>query len=89
MIDVCLPVHQLEKQSCHQLTVNDALLITPFIRSRDDTSDMSLALDPYTYTSGRWLNKDKKERESRYILFDFAALCKKAVELCPRAGKVI
>lgn len=50
---------------------------------------MPLAFDPYSYTSGRWLNHDKLERDSRYIQFDFAALCKKAVELCPGAGRVI
>ena len=47
------------------------------------------ALDPHTYTSGRWLNQDKLERESRYIQFDFPALCDTAVELCPGAGRMI
>ena len=86
---MCLLAHWLEEQTRRQLTVRDALLITPFIRSKANSSDISLALDPYAYTSGRWLNQDKKERESRYIPFDFAALCKKAVELCPRARGVI
>lgn len=89
MTDVCLPVHRSEKQSCHPLTVSNPLLLTPFIRSKADASDTSLALDPYTYTSGRWLNQDQLERESRYIAFDFAALCKRVVELCPGAGGVL
>lgn len=54
-----------------------------------DTSNIATALDPYTYTSGRWLSHDKLERDSRFIKFDFAALCKKAVELCPGACRVI
>ena len=86
---MCPPVHWPQKQSYHQLTVCKAPIFTPFIRSRANASDTTLALDPYTYTSGRWLNQDKLERESRYIQFDFAALCKKAVELCPGAGRVI
>lgn len=49
----------------------------------------NLALDPYTYTSGRWLKQDKLERESRYIHFDFAAFCEKAVELCSEATRVV
>lgn len=86
---MCPPVHWPQKQSYHQLTVSKAPVFTPFNRSRANASDTTLALDPYTYTSGRWLNQDKLERESRYIQFDFAALCKKAVELCPGAGRVI
>lgn len=86
---MCLPVHWPQRRSYHQLTVSKALLLTPSIRLRANTSDTSLAFDPYTYTSGRWLNQDKLERESRYIQFDFAALCKKAVELCPGARRVI
>lgn len=50
---------------------------------------MISASDPYSYTSGRWLNHDKLERGSHYIQSDFAALCKKAVELCPGARTVI
>lgn len=89
MTDVCLPIHRLERQSRHQLTVSKAKLVTQFIRSEANASDINLALYLYTYTSGRWLNHDKLERDSRYIQFDFAALCTKAVELCPGAGKVI
>lgn len=86
---MCLPVHRPQRQSYHQLIVSKVQLFTPFIRLRANASDTTLALDPYTYTSGRWLNQDKLERESRYIQFDFTALCKKAVELCPGAGRVI
>jgi hypothetical protein len=47
------------------------------------------AADPYRYTSGRWLNRDKLQREARYLKFDFPALCKKAVNACSGATKVI
>ncbi|XMA20542.1 hypothetical protein WAI453_013333 [Rhynchosporium graminicola] len=30
--------------------------------------------DPHAYTSGRWLRRDKLERDARYIIFDFEAL---------------
>ncbi|KAF2754306.1 hypothetical protein EJ05DRAFT_443943, partial [Pseudovirgaria hyperparasitica] len=45
--------------------------------------------DPYLYTSGRWLNNDKLHREARCVRFDFAALCAKAVNVCPGATKVV
>ena len=45
-------------------------------------------LDPYNYTSGRWLRRDKLERDSRYIPFDFDALCRRVVELCPGAVSI-
>lgn len=47
------------------------------------------APDPYLYTTGRWINRDKLQREARYLKFDFPALCKKAVNACPGATKVI
>ena len=47
------------------------------------------ATDPYIYTTGRWLNRDKLQREARYVKFDFPALCKKAVNRCSGATKVI
>lgn len=47
------------------------------------------ALDPYSYTSGRWLRRDKLERDSRYIEFDFHALCKRVIELCPGAISIV
>lgn len=49
----------------------------------------STATDPYVYTSGRWLNNDKLQREARYVKFDFDALCAKAVKTCAGATKVV
>ncbi|KAK0104962.1 hypothetical protein ONS95_005223 [Cadophora gregata] len=45
--------------------------------------------DPYLYTTGRWLSRDKLQREARYVKFDFSALCRKAVNTCSGATKVI
>lgn len=45
-------------------------------------------LDPYSYTSGRWLRHDKLERDSRYIGFDFDALRKRVIDLCPGAVSI-
>lgn len=47
------------------------------------------ASDPYRYTTGRWLNHDNLRREARYVQFNFPALCKKVVDTCPGATKVI
>jgi hypothetical protein len=44
--------------------------------------------DPYRYTSGRWLRRDALERESRLIHFDFDALCRRVLALCPGASSV-
>jgi len=49
---------------------------------------MYTGLDPHAYTSGRWLRRDKLERDSRYITFDFDALCRRVVELCPGAASI-
>ncbi|OJJ50142.1 hypothetical protein ASPZODRAFT_128762 [Penicilliopsis zonata CBS 506.65] len=45
--------------------------------------------NPYAYTGGRWLNRDELERTSRYIQFDFSALCDRAVHACPGAHRVV
>lgn len=49
---------------------------------------MDTGHDPHTYTSGRWLHRDKLERDSRYISFDFDALCRRTIELCPGAVSI-
>lgn len=45
-------------------------------------------LDPCKYTSGRWLRRDKLERDSRTLNFDFDALRKRVIELCPGASSI-
>ncbi|KAL2817159.1 kinase-like domain-containing protein [Aspergillus granulosus] len=45
-------------------------------------------IKPHTYTSGRWLRRDKLETDSRYIKFSFVALCQRVVELCPGASHI-
>jgi hypothetical protein len=45
-------------------------------------------IDPYAYTSGRWLQNDTLNRDARYISFNFDALCQKAVGSCPGASSI-
>lgn len=45
-------------------------------------------IDPRAYTSGRWLRQDKVERDSRYIKFNFEALCQRIIDLCPGADAI-
>ncbi|KAH7081224.1 kinase-like domain-containing protein [Paraphoma chrysanthemicola] len=44
--------------------------------------------DPFNYTSGRWLRRDALQRESRKISFDFDALRRKVIEICPGANSI-
>lgn len=46
------------------------------------------ALDPHTYTTGRWLRRDRLERDARYIRFDFDQLRKRVLELCHGAVSI-
>ncbi|RDW76456.1 uncharacterized protein DSM5745_06448 [Aspergillus mulundensis] len=45
-------------------------------------------LEPHAYTSGRWLRRDSLESQSRYIQFNFDALCRRVIELSPGAGSI-
>jgi hypothetical protein len=45
-------------------------------------------IDPRAYTSGRWLRQDKVERDSRFIKFNFEALCQRIIDLCPGADAI-
>ncbi|KAL6709562.1 hypothetical protein ACN47E_001497 [Coniothyrium glycines] len=45
--------------------------------------------DPYTYTSGRWLKQDRLQRQARQIKFDYPALCRRAIQACPGASKIV
>ena len=51
-------------------------------------ADIYTGLDPYQYTSGRWLLHDKLQRDSRILNFDFDALRKRVIELCPGASSI-
>ncbi|KAL4750139.1 hypothetical protein BDW72DRAFT_204135 [Aspergillus terricola var. indicus] len=51
-------------------------------------TELELEVKPYTYTSGRWLRRDKMETDSRYIQFSFVALCQKVIDLCPEANRI-
>lgn len=45
-------------------------------------------LDPYVYTSGRFFRGDETARSARQITFDFEALCRRVIELCPGAASI-
>lgn len=47
------------------------------------------ALDPHNYTTGRWLRRDKQQRDARYINFNFDALRKRVVALCQGAVSIV
>ncbi|KAH9862722.1 hypothetical protein J1614_010815 [Plenodomus biglobosus] len=49
---------------------------------------VSISPDPFRYTSGRWLRRDALERQSRHIQFDFNALRRKILTLCPGASSI-
>lgn len=51
-------------------------------------ANIVLEIKPHTYTSGRWLRRDKLEIDSRYFQFNFGALCQKIIELCPEASYI-
>lgn len=56
--------------------------------SQGNEADVETGLDPYTYTDGRFLRRDREQRNARYLNFDFDALCKRALELCPGAVSI-
>ena len=49
----------------------------------------TLDIDPYAYTSGRWLRNDSHEREARFIRFNFDALCQRVVQFSPGADHIV
>lgn len=56
----------------------------PFARSLRQNTDS----DPFNYTSGRWLRFDALQRKSRYLQFDFEALCRRVIALCPGSSSI-
>jgi len=67
------------------------LLRAPLLFNRSSAAPppkMFGKLDPYNYTSGRWLNRDQLQRDARFVEFDFSALCKKVLQLCPGAHEI-
>lgn len=46
------------------------------------------AVHPYDYTDGRWLHQDRIQRRVRNVQFDFHALCKRVIELSPKAQRI-
>ncbi|KAK5115920.1 hypothetical protein LTR62_000376 [Meristemomyces frigidus] len=52
-------------------------------------TDISQAFDPFTYTHGRWLDRDHERRKARELHFDFDALLNLAVKCSPGARQVL
>lgn len=67
---------------------------TGSVRSENNRAGMPCVLntetdlDPYAYTSGRWLRNDEQQRLARHIDFDFDALSSRVLSLCPGATSV-
>lgn len=59
-----------------------------FLGSNVLSVEATAGSDPFNYSSGRWLRQDALERESRNVRFDFDALCRRVVALCPGANSV-
>jgi len=55
------------------------------------TADLSpvSGVDPFAYTSGRWLHRDEAQRKARYLTFDFNLLCRKVLDACPGARQIL
>lgn len=69
------------RRSLHRLFHSRSAYRQSFSRSSQALSSLEFGFDPYTYTSGRWLRQDELERSSRYIRFNFEALCQKVIGL--------
>jgi len=47
------------------------------------------SLDPCNHTGGYWLHQHDSQHAGRHIQFDFTALCRHVVKVCPGANTVI
>ncbi|KAH4106414.1 hypothetical protein HBH45_193840 [Parastagonospora nodorum] len=52
-----------------------ALYVPALVEAREH---LRHEMNPYIYTTGRWLNNDQLHRDARRVDFDFAALCGRA-----------
>jgi hypothetical protein len=75
---------QFANRSAEYSLVTD-LLLSEYCITNFEFKD----IDPYSYTGGRWLNRDSLERTSRHVKFDFSALCERAIRVCPDATRII
>ena len=62
--------------------------VVPYICHNLMETNSNSALNPYKYTSGRWLRRDKLQRDARFLTFDFNALRTKVLELSPGASSI-
>lgn len=57
-------------------------------RPQVSSTNITAGPDPFNYTSGRWLRRDTLERNSRSVGFEFNALRRKVIALCPGANSI-
>ncbi|KAL4876435.1 kinase-like domain-containing protein [Aspergillus karnatakaensis] len=70
---------------CHTIKLSFLCTLQATSSSHDNaTKD----IEPNAYTSGQWLRRDKIDIESRYIQFNFDALCQKVIQLSPGATSI-
>lgn len=82
---------EIRRSSCHtaQLNIDQApSTTTPGFEKAESLAAMPDGPDPYLYTSGRWLNRDRLQRDARVVNFNFPALCEKVIALCPGAIEI-
>ena len=80
-------VEPYDSQPTISLSSDDS--ISPFTCCNTLCADVCTGLDLYKYTSGRWLLRDNLERDSRNLNFDFDALRRRIIALCPGATSII
>ena len=54
----------------------------------DSYANSYTGANPYEYTAGRWLRDDNLQRDARDDDFDFDALCRRVVEVCPGVTEI-
>lgn len=83
------PIHSAQVLMGHGMDKTSQISEISFIRDADVMYiDAIPGVNPYAYTSGRWLRQDKLECNSRYIKFDFDALCQRVIELDSGANSI-
>jgi hypothetical protein len=55
----------------------------------DSNTDGDPGNDPYAYTGGKWLYRDKIEQSLRYIQFDFEALRRRVLEISHDSKSIV
>lgn len=91
-LSVSIPKLQTHPPPCGQSSKQAlALMKSSCFQSRRPFASraaFSPSFDPYAYTSGRWLRDDASKHQARFINFDFDALSRRIIQLCPGATSI-